>query len=249
MEDRIFVYSQETIKESKYRSYITMAMMPLIIIFFAFIFSSQKGNFDYKVMASIVAITITIIIIEIIIIDRILFIKLNEMKLIIGTNKFERIGGKFTEEINYENIKFIKVRRRANGKIIMLKVHSENKRINISGFEDMYTVLELIRKKIQDQSVITEKKYKVNWNSPMIAILTMALTVGILTVMIKTNLYFYQLFNMLFVFVLGLFFLLYKPISRSAGMRFRKFEIVLSIVLLASDVMMLTGIMIEKYRY
>lgn len=249
MEDRIFVFSKDTIKESKQKNYMMMAMTALIIIVFAFIFSSQTGDSDYKLMASIVAISITIAILGIIIISRIMFKNLIDMRLIVGINKFKRISGKFNEEIIYATIKFIQVIRGANGKIIMLKVLSENNRITIYGFEDMDTVLALMRNNVMDQSVITEKKYIVNWNSPVITILAMALTAGIFTFMIKTDLYYYRLFNMLFIFVFGLFLLLFKPISKGAGMRFRRFETILSIVLLASDVMMLTGNMIEKYGY
>lgn len=212
MEDRIFVFSKDTIKESKQKNYMMMAMTALIIIVFAFIFSSQTGDSDYKLMASIVAISITIAILGIIIISRIMFKNLIDMRLIVGINKFKRIS--------YATIKFIQVIRGANGKIIMLKVLSENNRINIYGFEDMDTVLALMRNNVMDQSVITEKKYIVNWNSPVITILAMALTAGIFTFMIKTNLYYYRLFNMLFIFVFGLFLLLFKPISKGAGHAF-----------------------------
>lgn len=244
MEERSFKFSEDTIKERRKRIYVMMGMMPVIFSLFYYIFARQNGIADFGIMIGIFVFVLVFMICETLIVTSTMLKKLRQMQLIMGSEAFERRGGKFAELVNYSDINFLEVRRGNKGQIIFIKVKYLNKIINISGFEEMETILKQLTESMPEGQPVKEKQYKINWENPVILIFIMLLTVIVILVIISAGANYYGLFNLLFILAFGLFFLLYKPISRNAGKRFRTFEIIISVIMLIVAFLALLGLLL-----
>lgn len=237
MEQQILSFSKDTIKERKRIIYTMMAVMPVLIAVFAYIFADLGGDFNLKIMFGIMCFVIPLFLIELYVVSRITIKKISEMKLIIEEDKMIRAGGSFQEIILYEDIIHADVKRNPNGKIQYIKVRLGTRTINISGFDEIESVLSNIKHKISDVSLIREKQCKINWNNPIIQAAVMLATASIIILIIKLNIKVYELFNLIFPLAFGIIFLSYKPLSKNAGVRFRKFEIIISVLILGCGVL------------
>lgn len=247
MEEKTLIFSQETIKERKRILYLTMFMLPFMLVFFSYFFSVVKGDGTLKAkpLIIIMSIIVPIVTLEIVIISKIMFKKISEMKLVVAENMVSRVGGKFEEIIKYGDIVKLTVKRNKKDQIIYLKVKISNETINLSGFENMDNLFMDFRENITGECEIVEIKNRVNWNNPFIAFITMVVSVLVITAMFLIEIKVYEIFYILFPIAFGIVFLMSKPISKNAGTRFRKFEIIISCIILAGGILTFIGKIIK----
>lgn len=238
MRKKVYNFSEKTLKERQRRIHLMMVILPLLILVFAYIFSSQGGTFDLKKMTFASILGGGIIFAELFILSKYMFKRLKEVRLIIKGDGFERADGKNSENINFDQIKSLRVKRNPNGDIAYIKVNSKGKTINITGFEDMDEIHSILSDNISQNTKENEKQYKIKWDSPAVIISIMLLTALVIVSIIKYDKSLYDLFNAFFTMGMGLVFTFYKPLVRNTGPRFRKFEIIISILLLGSGGMM-----------
>lgn len=247
MEEKTLIFSQETIKERKRILYLMMFMVPFLIVFFSYFFSVVKGDGTLKAKPFIIimSIIVPIVTLEIVIISKIMIKKISEMKLVVSENMVSRVGGKFEETIKYDDIVKITVKRNKKGEIIYLKVKISNKTINLSGFENMDNLFLDFKENITSECEIVEIKNRINWNNPFTTFITMIVTVLVIIAMFLIEIKVYEIFNILFPIALGTVFIMFKPISKNAGTRFRKFEIIISCIILVGGILSFIGKIIK----
>ena len=239
MEQLVLIFSKDTIKERKKIIYWMTGMMIPLMIAIAYFVASLKGITDFKLMAIIIAVTLPLLVAEVFIVSTITFKKLSELTLILGDTSLERRGGNHAEEIRYSDIKHVMVKRNTRGKIMFVKIGTVAKTINLAGFEDMETVLLHIQNNILETVEPDSKQYKIDWNSPIIIVLIMILTAAVLLLLMKNSYSIYNIVNIMIVLCIPVVFLFFRPLSKNAGQRFRKFEIIISIILLICAVLMI----------
>ena len=245
MEQLILKFSNDTIKERKKLIYwMTGIMIPLMIAI-AYFVASMKGVTKIKLMIIIIAVTVPLLVAEMFIVSSIMFKKLAELTLILGDTSLKRRGGNHAEEISYSEIKHVTVKRNKRGRILFVKIGADAKTINLAGFDNMETALLHIQNNVPETVIPDSKQYKTDWNSPIIIALSMVFTAVVLLVLMKKSYNIYNIINILIPLCISVVFLIYKPISRNAGQRFRKFEIIISIILIICTVIMIISHIFE----
>ncbi|MDF2520524.1 MAG: hypothetical protein K0R84_1152 [Clostridia bacterium] len=231
MEQKEYQFSEETIKQRK-KVMNTMALcLPIIMIIFAFIITREMDSVPIGVISAFLGAAIALIVVEIIVVSRIMMKKLRQSILILSEDKLIHKNGVYNDTIMFKDIKAINVKKEKKGKILVIKLTAGKKIMNITGFENLSEVLEHLIQHAPEQAVQSEKTYKVNWNSPFVLALIMFITLAVIIVIMSYGEFIYQSFNALIMLGFGLLMLIYRPISRTSGSRFRTFEIVMGILL------------------
>ena len=243
MEGRTLSFSAETIKERKRIIHIMMVMLPLIMVFSMYFFLVQTGTRQLSLSPFIIvmAIMIPVIVIEVLIVSRVMFKKISEMKLVVLNDMLMRVGGKSKEEIVYKDISNVCAKRDKKNKISYIKVVFGKKTVVLSGFEDMETVLNYLKENINSDVIVNEANIRLDGNSPLMIIITMIVTAIVIIGMLKLDDNVFDIFILFFPFAFGLFFIALKPISKNGGTRFRKFEIILSVIFFVGGILILVG--------
>ena len=236
MKEHVFNFSLNTIKERKQLVYIMMIFLSLMVLVLAYIYSNTGEELDTKMMIYIIAIVLPLINIIMFVTTKVLFKRLKKLYLVIGEDSLKKNYIKYTEELKFESIKSVIVKRDKFGNLEYLKLKAKSKNITVYGFEDIITIYNMLRKKV-DKSKMTESQYRINWNSNFIIVLTMIITFCIILFVI--NLGFYDIFNMIFVLGLSIFYFIYKPLSKSFGLKHKKIDVTIAIVIFLSGLIML----------
>lgn len=236
MEEQVLNYSEETIKTSK-KTLITMGiMMPLIMVVTIMVLSSCDGDIDFKKTFFISLGCVVFCTLEVVIVGSLMFKKLRTTKAIIKEDRVERIGGKFTETVKFEEIKKVKIKKDKFGKILLIRITGDKKTYVLNGFENMDLIVKAIKENINDNVVVSEKRYKVDWSNPLVLVLVMSMTAAVILMIIKFGREYFELYNLVFTSVFALWFLIGKPISKNGGKRFRIFEVIISVIMIIATV-------------
>ena len=241
MENMVFKYSEKTIKERKKILLVMAIMMPVIIILTVIVMSVGKGSINVFKLAIIIIPCIIFITLEIILVSYFMFKKLRSTSLVVSTDGIERIGGKSKEFIKYSDIKKFQIKNDKYGKLLFIKLSTDKRKITVYGFDNMEDILKILKENVAENFNISEKQYKVDWNSPIAVVIIMIVTIGILLPLMRFNISIYKVFNILFALALSIYFLFYKPISKAAGARFRLFEIVISGIMILGTILNFIG--------
>lgn len=236
MENIVFNYSEKTIKERKKILLVMAIMIPFIIILTSIVMSVGKGSINVFKLALIIIPCIIFITLEIILVSYFMFKKLRSTSLVVSTDGIERIGGKSKEFIKYSDIKKFQIKNDKYGKLLFIKLSTDKRKITVYGFDNMEIILKSLKENVAENFNISEKQYKVDWNSPIAVVIIMIVTIGILLPLMKFNFSIYKIFIILFPIALSVYFLFYKPISKAAGARFRIFEIVISCIMILATI-------------
>jgi len=237
MENVVFKYSEKTIKERKKILLVMAIVIPFIVILTAFVMAAGKGSINVFKLALIIVPCIVFITLEIILVSYFVFKKLRSTSLVVSTEGIERIGGKSKEFIKYSDIKKFQIKNDKYGKLLFIKLNTDKRKIIIYGFDNMEIILKSLKENVAENFNISEKQYKVDWNSPIAMVIIMVVTIGILLPLMRFNMNIYKIFNILFPLALSTYFLFYKPISKAAGARFRIFEIVISCIIILATIL------------
>lgn len=245
MENVVFNYSEKTIKERKKIMLVMGIMMPVIMILTVIVLLYGKGSVNVLKLALFIVPAILFLSLELVIVSYVMFKKLRSTSLTVSTDGVERVGGKSKEFIKYSEITKFQVKSDKFGKLLFIKLNVGKKVVTIYGFDNMELILKSLKENVVETLIISEKQYRVDWNSPVTAVIIMILTIGVLLPMMKFNISMYKIFNMIFPLALGLYFLFYKPISKAAGARFRIFEIVISCLMIPAAILIFIGNMLQ----
>lgn len=249
MENLVFNFSNEVIHQRKKRMFLMTFLMIFAMIFFIFYLTDMNDSEDLMIMGIILAIVIPLLVIEVLVLSRFMFKRLRETKLILEEEGFIRISGKYKEGFRYGDIQSIKVVRNKSKNIEMVKIKTTNKNLNLFGLDDMEAIIQLLKDRLSEGVTIKEKEYKINWNNPFVIIGVMIITVLFLAILMNANMIGYRIFNTFFTLGIGLFFMLYRPISRNAGSRFKLFETILGIVLIFSSGSQIISDILEFFAF
>lgn len=237
MENVVFKYSEKTIKERKKILLVMEIMMPVIISLTAIVMSAGKGSINIFKLAIIIIPCIIFITLEIILVGYFVFKKLRSTSLVVSIDGIERIGGKSKEFIKYSEINKLQIKNDKYGKLLFIKLSTDKRKVTIYGFDNMESIIKSLKENIAENINVSEKQYKVDWNSPFAMVIIMIVTICILLPLMRFNISVYKIFNMLFPVVLSAYFLFYKPISKAAGARFRIFEIIISCIMILATIL------------
>jgi hypothetical protein len=237
MENIAFKYSEKTIKERKKVLLVMAIMMPVIIILTSIAMLAGKGSINIFKLAIIIIPCIVFVTLEIVLVSYFMFKKLRSTSLVVYTDGIERIGGKSKEFIKYSDIKKFQIKNDKYGKLLFIKLNTDKRKIIVYGFDNMEDILKILKENVGENFNISEKQYKVNWNSPIAVAIIMIVTISILLPLMRFNISIYKDFNILFIIALSIYLLFYKPISKAAGARFRIFEIVISGIMVLATIL------------
>lgn len=234
MDERVLCFSKEAIKERKRNNYLLMIMIAIMIPVFSYylIYVKTDHPIDIKLFLIIIGFAEILLMLEMFIVFKIMIKKIIEMKLVVSDTSITRVGGRFQESINYDDIKKVSVKRNKTNRILYIKISYRKKSITLSGFDDMDSLFMQLHVKLKDQSMIVEIKNKVNWNSPIVTVTSFAGTMLVMILIVTLDLDLYETLNLFFPLAIGVIFLFGKPVSKNGGARFRILEIVLSCILI-----------------
>jgi hypothetical protein len=234
MEEKMLGFSREAIKERKRVNYLLMIMLPIMMVGFAYILFKVKfdGDIDIKPFIIIICIVAFLLMIEMFVVFKVMLKKISQMKLIVSDTSIKRVGGRFEETIRYEDVQKLTVKRDQTNRILYIKVKTSKKAINLSGFDDMDFVLSQLKSMLNDESMLVEIKNKINWQSPVATGIGFIGTMLVFSFVALLNLDLYETFILFIPVVLGILFLITKPISKNGGARFRVFEVIISCIMI-----------------
>lgn len=213
-----FDYSQETIRQK--RRVIIAAALSIPFAMIAFAFFIPKITFDIAL--------VTILMSELLIFfqSRRLLKQFRDMKLLLSNEIIERQSGKFLEQYNLKDITRLVISQDSKKRTLLIKLKLVKKEVILAGFEEMNRISDFLVKRLPQEMVdIKETKMLPINSSFLVPIGAIGTTIVIISI-IRANEYTFDLFSSAFQMLLGLYFLIFAPISKVSGVRHRKFEII-----------------------
>lgn len=241
MENKEFGFSEKEIKRRKKNMYVMMVMLPVIMLLTVVVLNMNKsGDMDIAALAVVLIIASVFVEVEMLILTKVIFNKLRKLKLIITEEGFIRTAKGKEERVLFSDITKINTRYFTDGNICFIKVKHRHGVISINGFESLDEIFNTIKQNLPESTVIEEKKYKIDWNNPIILIVWMLIAAFIMLAIMGGSSKAYSIFNFIFMLVIALAALFFKPVSKASGVRFRKVEIIFGVVVIALDVLSVT---------
>jgi len=166
--------------------------------------------------------------------------RLSELSVSMFPDKLERESRKHKEIFSWKDIQRVDILEYPNGEVASVKLTlADKKAINLFGFDDMGTAIEQIEALITDDAIIRKKRMKLDWDRPIIMILTSLLTLAIILGIQEIGEQAYRFFNVVFFFSFGCFNLVFRPISRAQGIGWKLFETIIGSVLIVCSILIL----------
>lgn len=238
MEDRVFSFSEKEIKKRGKNIYLIMALMPIVMIATIYVLNRNRGGeVDYTPLIIIFLGISVFVEVEMLIVSKLMFSKLRKLKLVLNDGGFIRTANNREEKVSYNEINKIDVKYNVDGSICFIKIKYKNKIISINGFENLDEILDTLKKNLLESVEVKEKRYRINWNNPIILIVWMAIVTVVILAIMGIGRGAYAIFNFVFMLDIALAALFFKPISKSAGVRFRKWEVIFGIVMIILDIL------------
>jgi len=202
-----------------------------ILIVFPFVILCAAGfalsNADYKVKIliplSVIFLIMTAIIgIEILLMNR----SSRKMKVLIYEDKIIKQCGKHHQIVLWDEIIKIKLNENPEGSIVWIRLYRKNGRvIYLNGFDEMEKIAKLIKGKISDNVLVQAKRYRLDWENPIVAIITVIATMVIIGFITSRGAKAMDIFAILSALCVGFLLLIYRPITK-ADLSMKWFEII-----------------------
>lgn len=237
--------SENALQRAKRRMLALALSMPIFFIMF-FLFSPlSQDSSSCMVGATIFMLVVieAIIIVE----STILLQKMKEMTLTISSEGIERTGDRYTETISFSDILKAAITEYPTGQVASIKLGVRgSKPVILQGFEQMEWIAQQIEAAIPDKSMIERKRQSIDWDNPWLLVtMIMLLIFVILLLQRQDSGNLFRIINVVFLVTYGLISLVYRPISRSLGKRFEKFEIILGIFLILIGIVSVFGMLAQ----
>ena len=223
MDSQAYAISDAFIKKTK-RTYLCMYIfIPIGIFLMAALLLFADGDTDNLSLFIGIFIGITAFVeIELLIVSKIMLKKVKENTLTIGSDFLQRSGKKAEDPIAFQHIQKLYIKKEAIGTIAYINIQTSTKTIRLCGFENLEEIADLLKATSVNAS-IKESQYKLDYNHPVMFALIFFFSLAV-----------FYLFNAnlslplsdLVCLGMGIWFLLFKPVSKAQGKRFRLFEII-----------------------
>jgi hypothetical protein len=213
-----FLISKKEITRRK-KAFITLLISMTVGIYLgSLLFSYQISIYGYL-----------LVVIAFLLLSIVTFNFLNSisgLKIYISEEGIKKINGRLSESFLLSDIKSIKIKRRTNGIIREIYIFFNNKKeLVITAFEENFeNIKNLLISKANSNILIKETREPIDFDHPLFySILGLPISfMGILFIKLVTNLDYLQTKYILFalsayVFVMGIYFILKKPISIRSG--------------------------------
>jgi len=227
---QIFKISDKTIKTQKKRGIFLSASVP-ITLFLTFLY--MKGNSDNLLYEVIIPFIFALIMIELICYFTIKKAITNskEMTVAITDSYIERKSGTFTDKILFTDISNYKVKKDRDDKVTMLTITAQKTCIVLSGYENM----DEIYSKVNQISINTRKlqnnNRSIDWIDPINIILAIIYFSLALVSIFRLGGKAYVVIDYFIPLTIGIYVYIFKPITKHSGVRYKKYEIVFSLIL------------------
>ncbi len=232
MEHHDFRISDEILAKRTKGIYIAIITLPIFMLVVAYFMAWRDGMDKLKLLLIIFGIASVLLDLELFLINRIFLKKMKESIFYVYQDRLVLSNSRFNDVVLFSELEGLKIVRCKNGSLMMLKLFSRSKNMNISGFENMEYILDLIKGYAPELCNIQEKPQKMDADNPLTIIICILIAI-ILTIAI---LYFgdptYVTLCTLLMLGLGLYTLIYRPNTRNYGSRFKIFEILCSLLLI-----------------
>jgi len=235
MEQQTFKFSEDAIREKRRLVLPVQIVTPILAIAVLFIP-------DVDLTTKIICTIVVALCIEIFLIapEEIMYKKFRGFELTITDDGFERKSGSGVEKIKFNDINSVSVTESTQGGIVSIDVESPSGFTEIWGFEKLDLFLSALEAHLTNKSVINRKKVSVNITKSSFMLLVVL--IGMALVILWIQGIGGRLFNGLVSIALAAFLFWGKPTSRTSGSLFRKFEIIISVILLLFGIIKLFGL-------
>lgn len=223
----------------KERKKITLNLIILMIItmFIVTYYSIRvKGISDISLFIKIIGIISLFLILEIVIVSWLMLKKIKTTTITINEDSLIRQGGKIkksTEVVYFNEIISAKVIKKPNNEITFIKLKLHKKRFNLTGFNQMDELVEILKNKGIEIKI---KKWKINWNSTLATFGLGSIVLALILVIMTFSDELYNIINKLFMIGLGSYILFGRSISKNMGKRFRLLEYIIGILLIGLSI-------------
>lgn len=228
--------SENFIKERKKNILNIAILMIITMVMMSYYFIRVKGISDIPFFLKTICIVGLLMIAEIVIVSVLMLRKVKTTTLTINEDNFIRQGGKTKksyEVINYNDIVSAKIIRKPNNEIVFIKLKLQKNRFNITGFDQMEELVEILKNRGIE---IQNKKWKLDWNSTFVMFGIGGIAIILILVLMTFSDDLYNIFNKLLMLGLGAYILFGKTISKNMGKRFRILEYILGTLLIVLSI-------------
>ncbi len=231
MESNNFKISDEFIKNQNKIVITLMIIIPVMLIVTFLILIDFRID---STAVTIIALTVIVLDIAIYITMRITLNKMKDNELMINDAELIRKNKKLEEKISLNSITGLKTISDNKNKLLAVKIFFDKQTLAVSGFEKMDDILKILTDKTaNNKAEIINKKIAVNFNNPVVLTIYFIVFCSLFVVFIKFNKRLYDNIQYFIPVLIGVYFLIFKPMSKNAGRRFFKFEIIAGIILIA----------------
>lgn len=229
--DKVYNYSEEQIKKTKKMQLLNVILISLMVTF-VYIFICGLETMGYCFLIIILTVIIITSIFMGVIFHLVINEKLRETKIILSEEDIVRRAGKSLELIRYEDLKKIKVKKTPSGKVKDIKLVSSVSSIIIVGFENMDELVEEIKERIYDSSILYQKKEKLDFNNPIVFIVFYVLMVVVFLIIARISSDFVVVLSYGIYIALGIFYIFLRPFSKRNGKKFIILDLIIAILVL-----------------
>lgn len=243
MGTRIFECSEEKIQTAKMRVFLEgLVILPRLAFFLLFVGNTEGDNLGAPRVGSFVFI-LAIFEAWLFVSSEKMLARIKQSKIRLSNEYVEREQGLSFEHLAYQDLTRVVVRENKSGEIIVIRLYSPRRQMLIHGFCDMNQLFDGIAQRIPDSVEVRRKRIAIDWSKPFVYFVF-----GVLLTIISLGLIFYieglgddiaGFFFSLVSVCTGIWFLKYRPLSSSSGVRFRKYETFFGIAQLVLGIFLL----------
>lgn len=237
MENKEFGFTEKEIKIRKKKMYVIMVMLPIIMLLTMVVVNMNQGGDIGDIDFTVLAVVSIFLEAEMLILIKVIFSKLRKLKLIITEEGFIRTAKGKEEKVLFSDIIKVNTKYYPDGDICFIKIKHRHGVISINGFESLDYILNTIKQNLPESTVVEEKKYKINWNNPIILIVWMLIAAFIVLAIAEASSKAYSIFSFIIMLSIAIVVLFFKPVSKASGIRFRKFEIIIGVLIIILEIL------------
>lgn len=238
----VYSFSEKVIKQ---RRQLMIIVTIAILLLVPTMEVSMMGLQEFLASGILIKITAGILVfitIEVIVVGYVMLKKVKKMQLTVNEDAIIRSGGKKDEVISFDQITSMKVVRNPKDEIVMIKLKLGKKPVIIWGVEDLDSIEAVLEEKVSNVDSISKKKWKVDWNSPLMTVVLIFVMSSVMILIMKQDGNVGKIVNAFISIGLGVYFIFFKPLSKASGKRFRAFELIVGIIIVLGQVISLLDI-------
>ena len=231
MAEKTYPVSDAELKKAGRLTMMQLAFMPLVIGLILFVGFPHGLSIQFKVIVFFVTMALVGLIFAVTV--PITQKKMKDAELLLDDEKLVRVSGGLREEILFSEVKKAKHIYMAGRDINALKLLHGGRWLSFNIFGNMGEIIEHVKAKLEEQGTeFLSVKKKLDLSNPLICFLYYLVFGLVMALIIRFNRDLYDYINVIIILLAGFFVLVYGPISRSAGKKFRKFELVVGPLLI-----------------